>query len=214
MRTNFLLDQSTTVNGKGTSPSNAGACETFQHRLCHLSKRCRSGSWNFGDKMRFCGAEVSQSSDLEQVTVSLKGYASKIKPLIMEKSLKTMSDDFCTEKKHLQLRASVGAMSRSVMQRLPQAAATISILQAHINKPAIKDMLPSLYEKDCEELRVHFAEAWRENTCSPAPRKSSTCSSNAPSTVHQVLFRSNCKNSGSSTVAGRTERYKQRSSGW
>ena len=52
-----------------------------------------------------------------------------------------MTEDLCTEKEYRQLRALVGAMSWPVTQCVPQAAATISLLQAHINKPAVKDML-------------------------------------------------------------------------
>lgn len=91
--------------------------------------------------MRFCGAELQQSPDLEVLTVSLKEYVNKIKPLSMEKSRKTMVDDYCNEKEHRLLRALVGAMSWPVTQCLPQAAATIIILQANINRPMVKDML-------------------------------------------------------------------------
>ena len=119
----------------------AGAFDCFQHRLHQLSKRFRFGSWDFGDKMRFCGSEVQQSEDLEVISVSLQEYVNKIKPLTLEKARKTMVEDMCTEKEHRQLRALVGAMSWPVTQCVPQAAATISLLQAHINKPAVKDML-------------------------------------------------------------------------
>ena len=54
----------------------AGACETFQQRAHHLSKRFRFASWDFGDKMRFCDAELQQSPDLE------------------------VQDDYCTEKEY------------------------------------------------------------------------------------------------------------------
>ena len=117
-----------------------GACDTFRHRVHYLSKRFRFGSWDFGEKMRFCGAELQQSPDLEILTVSLKEYVHKIKPLSLEKSRKTMVDDYCNEKEHRLLRALVGAMSWPVTQCLPQAA-TISILQANINRPTVKDML-------------------------------------------------------------------------
>ena len=119
----------------------AGQCDCFQHRMFHLSSRFRFGSWDFGEKMRFCGAEVKQSSDFEVITVSLQQYVNKIKPLSMEKTRKVMVDDFCTEREHRQLRALVGAMSWPVTQCLPQAAASISLLQANINKPMVKDML-------------------------------------------------------------------------
>eukprot|EP00913_Durusdinium_trenchii_P017657 g16596.t1 len=119
----------------------AGACDIFQNRVNLLSQRFRFGAWDFGDKMRFCGAEVQQSPELEVISVSLKEYVHKIKPLSMEKMRKNMQDDYCTEKEHRMLRALVGAMSWPVTQCLPQAAATISILQANINKPMVKDML-------------------------------------------------------------------------
>ena len=73
--------------------------------------------------------------------MSLQEYVNKIKPISMEKSRKTMVNDYCNEKEHRQLRALVGAMSWPVMQCLPQAAATISLLQANVNRPMIKDIL-------------------------------------------------------------------------
>ena len=119
----------------------AGHCPCFQHRMHHLSTRFRFGSWDFGDKMRFCGAEVKQTADHETVTISLQQYVNKIKPLSLEKTRKVMVEDYCTEKEHKQLRALLGAMSWPVTQCLPQASATISLLQANINKPMVKDML-------------------------------------------------------------------------
>ena len=119
----------------------AGAFDCFEHRLHQLSKRFRFGSWDFGCKMRFCGLEIQQSEDLELIPLSLQEYINKIKPLTLEKTRKTMVEDPCTEKKHRQLRALVGAMSWPVTQCVPQAAASISLLQAHINKPSVKDML-------------------------------------------------------------------------
>ena len=92
---------------RDVSKDPSGACEKFQHRLYHLSKRFRFGSWDFGDKMRFCGAEVKQSNDLMTATVSLQEYVNKIKPISMEKSRKTMVNDYCNEKEPRQLRALV-----------------------------------------------------------------------------------------------------------
>ena len=119
----------------------AGACEVFCQRVSLLSRRFRFGAWDFGEKMRFCGADVAQSEDRSTITVSLQEYVHKIKPLSLEKSRKTMVDDYCNEKEHRLLRALVGAMSWPATQCLPQASATISILQASINKPTVKDML-------------------------------------------------------------------------
>lgn len=119
----------------------AGLCECFQNRMFHLSTRFRFGSWDFGDTMRFCGAEVHQTPDRETVTISLQQYVNKIKPLSLEKTRKVMTEDYCAEREHKQLRALVGAMSWPVTQCLPQASAAISFLQASINKPQIKDTL-------------------------------------------------------------------------
>ena len=118
-----------------------GECSRFQHRLYHLSKRFKFGSWDFGEKMRFCGAEIKQSADYEVLTVSLQEYANKIKPISLEKSRKTMVDDYCTEKEQKHLRALIGAMAWPVTQCVPQAAATLSILQASVNRPMIRDLL-------------------------------------------------------------------------
>lgn len=119
----------------------AGACENFQNRVNLLFEMFRFRSWDFGDEMRLCGAEVHQSPDMEAISVSLKEYVNKIKPLSMEKVRKNMQDDYCADKEHRLLRALVGAMSWPVTQCLPQAAATISILQANISRPTVKDML-------------------------------------------------------------------------
>ena len=113
----------------------------FLSRMKQLSTRFRFGSWDFGSKMRFCGSEITQSPDKQEIAVSLKEYVLKIKPITMEKSRKTMVDDRCTEKEHKQLRALVGAMSWPTTQCLPQGSALISLLQASINQPFVKDML-------------------------------------------------------------------------
>ena len=118
-----------------------GECSCFQNRLFHLSKRFKFGSWDFGEKMRFCGAEIKQSADYEVLTVSLQEYVNKIKPISLEKSRKTMVEDYCTEKEQKHLRALIGAMAWPVTQCIPQAAATLSILQASVNRPMIRDLL-------------------------------------------------------------------------
>ena len=67
----------------------------FLSRMQQLSRRFRFGAWAFGSKMRFCGADLVQSQDRTEIEISLKEYVLKIKPISMEKSRKTMVDDYC-----------------------------------------------------------------------------------------------------------------------
>eukprot|EP00435_Cladocopium_sp_Y103_P051424 s692_g16.t1 len=117
-----------------------GAFLTFRDRLCGLSRRFRFGSWDFGPIIKFCGADVEQSVGYDVITISMQKYVKKILPLSIEKSRKTMAEDPCAEKEHRNLRALVGALAWPSNQCLPQISASVSILQAHVSKPQVKDM--------------------------------------------------------------------------
>lgn len=129
------------VNGKHEVEGDYdGAFPTFRDRLCGLSRRFRFGSWDFGKVMRFCGAEVEQNVSRDAISVSMQDYVKKIKPITVEKSRKTMVSDACEEKEMRSLRALIGALAWPANQALPQLSASISILQASVSKPTVKDL--------------------------------------------------------------------------
>ena len=114
--------------------------EYFLSRISKLAKRFRFGSWDFGESgaMLFCGAEVIQRLDYKTITFSLASYIQKVKPITLEKARKTMIEDPCDEREHEQLRALIGALAWPANHCLPQLSASVSLLQAAANKPAIK----------------------------------------------------------------------------
>ena len=112
----------------------------FRDRLCGLSRRFRFGNWSFGEKMQFCGAEVSQSLDFETISISMEDYVKKVKPISIAKHRKTMSDDPCNDVEKKQLRALIGAVAWPANQCLPQASASTSLLQASMASPCLKDI--------------------------------------------------------------------------
>ena len=112
----------------------------FRDRLCGLSRRFRFGNWSFGEKMQFCGAEVSQSLDFETISISMEDYVKKVKPISIAKHRKTMSDDPCNDVEKKQLRALIGAVAWPANQCLPQASASTSLLQASMASPCVKDI--------------------------------------------------------------------------
>ena len=129
------------INGKhDVEGEYDGNFSTFRDRLCGLSRRFRFGSWDFGKVMRFCGAEIEQSVSREVISVSMNEYVKKIKPITVEKSRKTMVSDACEEKEMRSLRALIGALAWPANQCLPQLSASISILQASVSKPTVKDL--------------------------------------------------------------------------
>ena len=71
----------------------------------------------------------------------MKEYVKKVHPLTVEKSRKTMVNDPCDEKEQRGLRALVGALAWPANQSLPQLSASVSILQASVSKPQVKDLL-------------------------------------------------------------------------
>ena len=77
----------------------AAACENFQNRVNLLAQNSDSAH---GTSERRCGAEVQRSPDMEVISVSLREYVNKIKPLSMEKTRKNMQDDYCTDKEQIQ----------------------------------------------------------------------------------------------------------------
>ena len=117
-----------------------GQFHCFRDRLCGLSRRFRFGNWSFGERMQFCGAELSQSLDFETISISMEDYVKSVKPISMAKHRKTMSDDPCSEVEKRQLRALIGAVAWPVNQCLPQASASTSLLQASMASPSVKDV--------------------------------------------------------------------------
>ena len=61
---------------------------SFKSRVQELAKHFKFGSWDFGrgSKILFCGTEIGQSMDYSQVTLSLRSYVEKVKPITVEKS--------------------------------------------------------------------------------------------------------------------------------
>ena len=118
-----------------------GSFNSFRDRLCGLSKRFKFGSWDFGPTIRFCGASVEQSLNNDCISISMKEYVKKVHPLTIEKTRKTMVNDPCDEKEKRGLRALVGALAWPANQSLPQLSASVSILQASVSKPQVKDLL-------------------------------------------------------------------------
>ena len=112
----------------------------FRDRLCGLSRRFRFGNWSFGEKMQFCGAELSQSLDFETISISMEEYIKRVKPISIAKHRKTMSEDPCNESEKKQLRALIGAVAWPANQCLPQASASTSLLQASMASPCVKDI--------------------------------------------------------------------------
>ena len=137
--------------GEGiNSPNNVKVDETqeeipncFAARLRLLARRFRFGSWDFGEKghMLFCGTEVRQGMNWDQITLSLKDYIHRLKPATLEKTRKATPDAPLEEKEHRTLRAIIGALAWPAGQCLPQLSASISILQASSSSPAIQDLL-------------------------------------------------------------------------
>ena len=134
--------------GAGEGVNGAGDLEgdyddsfaSFRDRLCGLSRRFRFGSWDFGPVIRFCGADVEQSLANDSLTISMKEYVKRVHPITIEKSRKAMPNEPCDEKEHRCLRALVGAFAWPANQCMPQLSASVSILQASVAKPQIKDV--------------------------------------------------------------------------
>ena len=66
----------------------AGGC--FKKRLQQLAHKFRFGSWDFGrnSQILFCGTALEQSIGCDSVTLSLKDYVLKVKPITLDKSRK------------------------------------------------------------------------------------------------------------------------------
>ncbi len=127
----------------------------FRDRLCGLARRFRFGNWSFGEKMQFCGAEVTQSLDFETISISMDDYVKSVKPISIAKHRKTMSEDPCNENEKKQLRALIGAVAWPANQCLPQASASTSLLQASMASPCIKDI------NDANKFLRYLKEATR-----------------------------------------------------
>ena len=114
----------------------------FKKRLQMLSKKFRFGSWDFGrnSQILFCGTSIEQSLNNDVITLSLKEYVHKIKPITLDKSRKTMSDAPLEEKEVKMLRALIGALAWPAGQCLPQLSASISLLQASSSSPTVNDI--------------------------------------------------------------------------
>ena len=115
----------------------------FAARLRLLSQRFRFGSWDFGEQghMLFCGTEVKQGLNWDQITLSLKQYIHRLKPATLEKTRKATPEAPLDEKEHRTLRAIIGALAWPAGQCLPQLSASISILQASASSPTVQDLL-------------------------------------------------------------------------
>jgi hypothetical protein len=113
----------------------------FRDRICGLSRRFRFGAWCFGPTIHFCGMEIVQSMDYTMVTLSLRQYMTKVKPISIEKSRKAMSQEMCTETECRQLRALVGALAWPATQCVPQLSAAVSLLQGALSSAKVQDIL-------------------------------------------------------------------------
>ena len=80
---------------------------------------------------------MQQSLDNSVLSINLREYIHRIKPISLEKPRKTMSQDPCNQKEHKQLRALIGALAWPSNQCMPQLSASISLLQAHANSPTV-----------------------------------------------------------------------------
>ena len=117
----------------GGHPSwNGGGSKFFQKSCAEVFGR--------GSKILFCGTEIGQSMDYSQVILSLRSYVEKVKPIIVEKSRKTMAEDALQEKEHRSLRALIGALAWPANQCLPQLNCTVSLLQASSSSPKVLDI--------------------------------------------------------------------------
>ena len=119
----------------------AGGC--FKKRLQQLAHKFRFGSWDFGrnSQILFCGTALEQSIGCDSVTLSLKDYVLKVKPITLDKSRKTMSDAPLEPKEVKMLRALIGALAWPAGQCLPQLSASISLLQASSSNPTVNDIV-------------------------------------------------------------------------
>ena len=119
----------------------AGGC--FKTRLQQLAHKFRFGSWDFGrnSQILFCGTALEQSIGCDSVTLSLKDYVLKVKPITLDKSRKTMSDAPLEPKEVKMLRALIGALAWPAGQCLPQLSASISLLQASSSNPTVNDIV-------------------------------------------------------------------------
>ena len=116
---------------------------TFSGRLHLLSKRFKFGSWDFGQssKIVFCGAQLEQSMDYMSLSVSLRDYVAKAKPISINKHRKSCPNDPCDATEHRQFRALIGALAWPANQCTPELCASISLLQASASGPCVKDLL-------------------------------------------------------------------------
>lgn len=68
-------------------------------RMRKLAKRFKFGNWDFGNtgKIDFCGTAIVQNLDNSVISISLREYVAKIKPITVDKLRKTMVDNPCDD---------------------------------------------------------------------------------------------------------------------
>ena len=141
----------------------------FKQRLQQLAQKFRFGSWDFGrnSQILFCGTSLEQSVGCDSISLSLKDYVLKIKPITLDKSRKTMSESPLEPKELKMLRALIRALAWPAGQCLPQLSASISLLQASSSNPTVNDIVQAnkllRFAKDvvqgyCMTLRRHGNE--------------------------------------------------------
>ena len=114
----------------------------FKSRLQSLAQKFRFGSWDFDRnfKILFSGTSLEQSIGYDSLTLSLKEYVQKIKPITLDKQRKTMSDAPLEPKETKMLRALIGALAWPSGQCLPLLSTSISLLQASSSNPTVGDI--------------------------------------------------------------------------
>ena len=117
-----------------------GSTENMRQFTAMLAKRFEVGKVIIDDKIHFDGSEIEQAKEGD-ITMSMKRYVERLKPIDMSRSRRKMREDTATENEIQQYRSLAATMMYLGNAVLPQASYATSLLQQKLPKIRVEDLI-------------------------------------------------------------------------